>query len=117
MILSISGRSEAYIDQSRGISVNIGSADIRTSMLKSRMFLSKTYVFMQEEQQGYKVFVEQAAHEMHKGAFDRALGYLNRAISHRKSLEILRHIVAAHQEKVINPLPPCTCKAVRTRRS
>ena len=25
-------------------------------------------------------FVEQAAHEMHKGAFDRALGYLNRAI-------------------------------------
>ena len=80
MILSISGRSEAYIDQSRGISVNIGSADIRTSMLKSRMFLSKTYVFMQEEQQGYKVFVEQAAHEMHKGAFDRALTYLNRAI-------------------------------------
>ena len=55
-----SGRSEAYIDQSRGISVNIGSADIRTSMLKQRSFLSKTYVFMQEEQQGYKVFVEQA---------------------------------------------------------
>ena len=26
-------------------------------------------------------FVEQAAHEMHKGAFDRALGYLIRAIS------------------------------------
>ena len=77
---SISGRSEAYIDQSRGISVNIGSADIRTSMLKQRMFLSKTYVFMQEEQQGYKVFVEQASHEMNKGAFDRALGYLNRAI-------------------------------------
>lgn len=49
-------------------------------MLKQRMFLSKTYVFMQEEQQGYKVFVEQAAHEMHKGAYDRALGYLNRAI-------------------------------------
>ena len=77
---SISGRSEAYIDQSRGISVNIGSADIRTSMLKQRMFLSKTYVFMQEEQQGYKVFVEQASHEMNKGAFDRALGYLNKAI-------------------------------------
>merc|ERR1712217_249066 len=49
----IPGRSEAYIDQSRGISVNIGSADIRTSMLKQRMFLSKTYVLMQEEQQGY----------------------------------------------------------------
>ena len=49
-------------------------------MLKQRMFLSKTYVFMQEEQQGYKVFVEQASHEMNKGAFDRALGYLNKAI-------------------------------------
>ena len=68
------------MDASRGISVNLGPSDIRASMLKHRMFLSKTYVFMQEEQQGYKVFVEQAAHEMHKGAFDRALGYLNRAI-------------------------------------
>ena len=35
---------------------------------------------MQEEQQGYKVLVEQAAHEVHKGAFDRALCYLNKAI-------------------------------------
>ena len=39
---------------------------------------------MQEEQQGYKVFVEQAAHEMHRGAFDRALSYLNKAIRVKK---------------------------------
>ena len=68
------------MDPNRGISVNLGPSDIRTSMLKSRTFLSKTYVFMQEEQQGYKVLVEQATHEMHKGAFDRALCYLNKAI-------------------------------------
>jgi hypothetical protein len=35
---------------------------------------------MQEEQQGYKILMEQAAHETHKGAFDRALSYLNDAI-------------------------------------
>ena len=74
------GHPEDYVDQSRGISVNLGPSDIRTSMLKQRMFLSKTYVFMQEEQQGFKVFVEQAAHELNRGSYDRALGYLNRAI-------------------------------------
>ena len=78
--LLISGRPEDYVDRDRGISVNIGPQDIRTSMLKQRMFLSKTHVFMQEEQQGHKVFVEQAAHEMHKCAYDRALNYLDRAI-------------------------------------
>ena len=76
----VPGRPEDYVDPNRGISVNLGPSDIRTSMLKSRTFLSKTYVFMQEEQQGYKVLVEQATHEMHKGAFDRALCYLNKAI-------------------------------------
>ena len=80
LYITFEGRPEDYIDQSRRITVNIGPSDIRTSMLKQRMFLSKTYVFMQEEQQGYKVFAEQAAHEMHRGAYDRALTYLNRAI-------------------------------------
>ena len=81
----VPGRPEDYVDPNRGISVNLGPSDIRTSMLKSRTFLSKTYVFMQEEQQGYKVLVEQATHEMHKGAFDRALCYLNKAIRVRMS--------------------------------
>ena len=81
----VPGRPEDYVDPNRGISVNLGPSDIRTSMLKSRTFLSKTYVFMQEEQQGYKVLVEQATHEMHKGAFDRALCYLNKAIRVRVS--------------------------------
>ena len=81
----VAGKPEEYLDQSRRIPVNLGPQDIRTSMLKQRAFLSKTYVFMQEEQQGYKVFVEQASHEMHKGAYDRALGYLNRAIRVRMS--------------------------------
>ena len=35
---------------------------------------------MKEEQQGHKIFVEQAMHEMHKGAFDLAVYYLKRAI-------------------------------------
>ena len=35
---------------------------------------------MQEEQQGHKIFVEQAAHEMHKGSYDLALVYLKKAI-------------------------------------
>lgn len=68
------------MDKSRVIPVNLGPQDIRTSMLRQRMFLNKTHVFMQEEQQGYKVFVEQAAHELHKAAYDRALNYLNRAV-------------------------------------
>ncbi len=41
------GRPEEYVDRDRVISVNIGPQDIRTSMLKQRMFLSKTHVFMQ----------------------------------------------------------------------
>ena len=35
---------------------------------------------MKEEQQGHKIFVEQAMHEMHRGAFDLAVYYLRRAI-------------------------------------
>ena len=35
---------------------------------------------MKEEQQGHKIFVEQAMHEVHKGAFDLAIYYLMRAI-------------------------------------
>jgi hypothetical protein len=74
------GRPEEYVDRDRIIAVNLGPMYIRSSMLKQRMFLNKTYVFMQEEQQGYKILMEQAAHETHKGAFDRALSYLNDAI-------------------------------------
>ena len=68
------------MDQSRVISVCLGPPDIRTSMLKQRMFLNRSVFFMKEEQQGHKIFVEQAMHEMHRGAFDLAVYYLRRAI-------------------------------------
>ena len=72
-------------------------------MLKQRSFLTKTYVFMQEEQQGYKVFVEQAAHEIHKGAYDRALGYLNKAI--RVSFDCLFFLVFSHFSRLLPSRP------------
>ena len=71
---------QEYVDQSRVISVCLGPPDIRTSMLKQRMFLNRSVFFMKEEQQGHKIFVEQAMHKMHRGAFDLAVYYLRRAI-------------------------------------
>ena len=68
------------MDQSRVINVNLGPPDIRTSMLKQRMFLNQSVFFMKEEQQGHRILVEQANHEMHKGCYDLALGYIKRAI-------------------------------------
>ena len=80
LLLIVIGKPEEYVDKSRVIPVSLGPPDIRTSMLKQRTFLSKSVFFMQEEQQGHKIFVEQAAHEMHKGSYDLALVYLKKAI-------------------------------------
>ena len=48
---------------------------------------------MKEEQQGHKIFVEQAMHEMHRGAFDLAVYYLRRAIRVRKKLVSLQKYI------------------------
>ena len=53
--MKFTGRPEAYVDQSRVINVNLGPPDIRTSMLKQRMFLNQSVFFMKEEQQGHRI--------------------------------------------------------------
>ncbi len=68
------------MDRDRLIAVNLGEFDIRETMLKQRMFLSKTSMVYEEEQL-FKILVQQAEHELHRGAFERAIGYLDKAVS------------------------------------
>ena len=56
---------------------------------------------MKEEQQGHKIFVEQAMHEMHRGAFDLAVYYLRRAIRVSKIFKSLFKNTSTMLEEMI----------------
>ena len=56
---------------------------------------------MKEEQQGHKIFVEQAMHEMHRGAFDLAVYYLRRAIRVSKYWSFFKNKSTRRLEEMI----------------
>ena len=88
-LFSCTGRPEEYIDRDRLIAVSMtGQVDIREQMLKQRFFLSSKSgsgsVFsslVATENHGHKILVEQAVHEMKRGANKVALSYLNKALA------------------------------------
>ena len=44
-------------------------------------YLMRHSLFATEDGTGFRVLLEQAAHEIHKGAYDIGLHYLNKALS------------------------------------
>ncbi len=87
----VPGRPEQYVDRDRIIAVTLGETDIRETMMKQRMFLTKSTSGSPsgigfEESQGFKVLVQQAEYELHRAEFERALSYLNKAIKVKSSI-------------------------------
>ena len=82
MIYKLIGRPENYVDRDRLIAVSLGESDIRETMLKQKMFVTKN-TMMYEEEQSFKILVQQAEHELHRSAFQRALSYLDKAVKVR----------------------------------
>ena len=83
------------MDRDRLIAVTLGQQDIRDTMIKSKIFNPKTIgnapsggggaasaaaLAACHEGQSFKILVQQAEHELHRGAYARALGYLNKAV-------------------------------------
>ncbi|TRY79374.1 hypothetical protein TCAL_09828, partial [Tigriopus californicus] len=73
------GRPEQYVDRDRIIAVTLGESDIRDTMVRQRMFISKNSNVVYEDEANYKVLIQQAEYELHKGAYGKALSYLHRA--------------------------------------
>ena len=82
-LTNIAGRPEQYVDRDRLIAVTLGEHDIRETMVKQRIFIGKNSDMAGEEEQSFKVLVQQAEYELHRGCYDRALGYLNKAVKVR----------------------------------
>ena len=88
------GRPEEYVDRDRLISVIMtGQEDIRSQMLKQRTYLTHKggimngggifHTLIATEDYGSRVLVEQALHEMKRGANDVALSYIEKALAVR----------------------------------
>ena len=54
--------------------------------MKQKLFLNKSSMVYEEEQL-FKTLVQQAEFELHRNAFDRANGYLNKAIQVTSALQ------------------------------
>lgn len=109
------GRPEAYVDRDRLIAVTLGQQDIRETMVKSKIFVGngQTTLAQSEEGQSFKILVQQAEHELHKGAHARALGYLNKAIKvardrmlHHLRASLLVRSLAKHKKTLAGMLNP-----------
>ncbi len=68
------------MDRDRLIAVTLGESDIRETMFRQRMYLTKNPEMMYEEEQNFKILLQQGEHEIRRGAYDKALAYLDKAV-------------------------------------
>ena len=55
-------------------------------MAKNKLFVHKTSNMALDDEQNFKVLVQQAEFELNRGAFHRALAYLDRAIRVKRKI-------------------------------